>query len=178
MWEPKECCCLKIKTGSLLLGGFLLITSVIFIVMDATMLADGSVLQIVPNHCADSEDPADCYDFYFKWARGTVAFGLAIGVIQALVSSLLLYGILMEKTRLFIPFMLVLLTQIFIHIIFALDLLYMAGTLQYWTEMITYGVIFTLVIFLEVFFLLVVRAHYLQVRRSKMIMFGDAEVRK
>ncbi|XP_045610262.1 lysosomal-associated transmembrane protein 4B-like [Procambarus clarkii] len=168
LWEPKHCCCFKVKTGSLILGVFLLIGSLVYIGIDATTLADGSILNIVHSYCDDLDGSGKC-DLFIKLAEGSVISGLVIGVCEVLVCSMLIYGILKHKTCLFIPFMVMLLLQIIMHMVLGLGLLAMAGIKQYWTQMFVFGVIFTLYIFLETFLLLVVRAHYLEVRRSQML---------
>ncbi|XP_045610138.2 uncharacterized protein [Procambarus clarkii] len=169
MWEPRSCCCFKLRTGSLILGFLALIGAVINGLSSISVLTGGSLEQLVKQKCTDEslDVNTECEETLGNIMYPCMITSIVLCVIQALNSSLLIYGIYKNKTRLLIPFMITVLILIVCIILIALALIILFSIQQQWQAMLVIAIFFGVYIFLETYFLLVIRAYYLEVKRSK-----------
>lgn len=134
----------------------------------ATQDLDSSFHEI----CKEEEDIQDCITTIKNASYGIIGTRFMLDFIQVTFSILLIHGVLKNKTRFLVPYMIMVLVGICILMLTALA---MMGILIYegiWRGVFIVAIIFGVIIFLETYFLLVVRALYLQLKRSK----GQAHV--
>ncbi|KAK3877002.1 hypothetical protein Pcinc_018255 [Petrolisthes cinctipes] len=92
---------------------------------------------------------------------------LIIASLQITFSSLLIHGILKQKTRFMIPMMVMYLIQIILILILSLIIVGVFMYLNIWIVVIIFVALFSGIIFLETYFLLIIRAHYFDMKRTK-----------
>ncbi|XP_063609482.1 uncharacterized protein LOC134783521 [Penaeus indicus] len=172
LWEPSGCCCFSLRTGSLVMASIVIFFGTCSMLYIGGYLAtqdlDSSFLEI----CKEEENIPDCITTLRNASYGIIGTRFVLDLIQVTFSILLIHGVLKNKTRFLVPYMIMILVGICILILTALA---MMGVMMYeglWRGVFIIAIIFGAVIFLETYFLLVIRALYLQLKRSK----GQAHV--
>ncbi|XP_063592389.1 uncharacterized protein LOC134769558 [Penaeus indicus] len=171
LWEPSGCCCCSLRTGSLVLATIVIVTGTLGIINEISVFIVGDIPDTLREVCEkeenDNMDPDECYDFSYPIVYGILITKLLLDIMQVVISILLVHGILKNKTRFMIPFMITVLVGI---IIWLLAALFAIGSMAYfglWAGVFIFAIIFGLIIFLETYCLLVVRALFLQLKRQK-----------
>lgn len=121
------------------------------------------VYEVCKNHLQEMEN---CEGLIGKAVIGMITVYMVLAVLHAIFSSMLIHGIRRDKTCLMVPHMVMKLIGIIFAIIASAALLVIImvdGTYVVLFAIILYG----LIIFLETYFLLVLRAHYLDIKRSE-----------
>lgn len=167
MWEPSGCCCFTLRTGSLILAslmiGFGLVSMMYYI--DFFVKTDIDIL--VENVCKEEQEIQNCQSIMRSAIIGFVSTRFIIDFIQVTFSILLVHGIRKNKTRFMIPYMIMLLIGISLLILLSLVLIVLLLVMQYWQFALIAIIIFGSITFLETYFLLVIRALFLQLKREK-----------
>ncbi|XP_047494819.1 uncharacterized protein LOC125042986 isoform X2 [Penaeus chinensis] len=171
LWEPSGCCCCSLRTGSLVLATIVIVTGTLGMINEIGALIVGDIPDTLREVCEkeenDNMDVDECYNFSLPIVYGVLITKLVLDIIQVTISILLVHGILKNKTRFMIPYMIMVLVGI---IIMGLVALLAIGAMAYsglWLGVFIFALMFGLIIFLETYCLLVVRALYLQLKRQK-----------
>ncbi|XP_068232712.1 uncharacterized protein [Palaemon carinicauda] len=170
VWEPRGCCCFDLRTGSLILGSLVLAFSVLGLILSVNTVVNVDVDLEISKVCADeavNEAVEDCHSLLKNIVIGFIASRFIIDIVVTILSSLLIHGIRKNMTRLLIPFMCMQVLAISVLVLLALGLLGISAVVGLWKGFFIVLVIFGSVIFLETYFLLVIRAFYYEVRRAK-----------
>ncbi|XP_042878660.1 uncharacterized protein LOC122257439 [Penaeus japonicus] len=171
IWQPEGCCCFTRRTGSLILASLSVICGIFGMLNLVNIYAnhDQNVDSEVKKFCLENlqaEDLVACRNS----AKHIVMLGgatlMLLYIIQVIISSLLIHGVSKNDPCLMIPYMVLRL----LYVIFAIMIgagtciaLIVFGELK---AMAVIAVVASLYIFLETYFLLVIRAHYLQMRKD------------
>ncbi|XP_069189952.1 uncharacterized protein [Procambarus clarkii] len=167
MWKPLSCCCFKLRTGSLIIGFLSMIRAVLKIVcwIIFAILMTNYILQSCSQQTY-SEDSDMCAEQILNIIYGIVAFGVVTSVIQLVLSIIFICGIFKNKSCLLIPYMIMCLISIIILILIALAIIILVSLyLPGWFLFIII-ILFAPWIFWKTFLLLVIRAHYLEMKRE------------
>ncbi|XP_037789489.1 uncharacterized protein LOC119584966 [Penaeus monodon] len=172
LWEPSGCCCFTLRTGSLVMASLVIFFGTCSMLYVTGYLATQDLDSSFHEICKEEEDIQDCITTIKNASYGIIGTRFMLDFIQVTFSILLIHGVLKNKTRFLVPYMIMVLVGICILMLTALA---MMGILIYegiWRGVFIVAIIFGVIIFLETYFLLVVRALYLQLKRSK----GQAHV--
>lgn len=172
LWQPKGCCCFTRRTGSLILASLSVISGIFGILNLVNIYAnhDQNVDLEVVKFCRmnlEAEDMGACRDSVKHIVMLGGATLMLLYVIQVIISSLLIHGVSKNDPCLMVPYMILRLIYIILTITGGAALciaLIVVGDL---TSMSIVAAVAFGYIFLETYFLLVIRAHYLQVREYK-----------
>ncbi|KAG0724328.1 hypothetical protein GWK47_040838 [Chionoecetes opilio] len=168
VWEPtKCCCCCNVRTGSIVIAILFLVGGSFSVIgsIKTLIVGDGEGIHEL---CKDEDDPTMCVDEYQKIVLGTTISSMVISIFHIIFASLLLHGILKKKTLFFVPLMIAYVIQISLVILISVIMLILLMYFQ-----VAFGVILFVAamlgmyIFLETYFLLVIRAHYFEIKRAK-----------
>ncbi|KAK8407076.1 hypothetical protein O3P69_002004 [Scylla paramamosain] len=168
MWEPtKCCCCCGVRTGSIVIGVFILVGGCFGLLGGAQTLAGGK--SDIATFCQNmDEDVSECVNKFWKVEKASSISSIVVACFHIIFSSFLLYGILKKKTAFFIPLMVVYVIQISIMILASVALIiFMIYEGVPSPAIYFFTVIVGSVIFLETYCLLVIRAYYYQLKREK-----------
>nr|XP_027236734.1 uncharacterized protein LOC113827978 isoform X1 [Penaeus vannamei] len=174
LWEPSGCCCFSLRTGSLVLATIVIVSASLSIINEIGVLTVGDIESNMREVCEEEkkegkveEDVEDCINFLTPIVLGVLITKLVLDAIQITISAFLVYGILKNKTRFMIPYMIMVLIGIIIMLLAALVAIGFFAYLGFWVGVFIFALIFGLIIFLETYCLLVVRALFLQLKRQK-----------
>ncbi|XP_042888077.1 uncharacterized protein LOC122263621 [Penaeus japonicus] len=167
LWEPSGCCCFTLRTGSLVMASLVIFFGISSIVYTTGYLATNDLEGSIHTVCEEEHDIQDCVNKVKQASYGIIGTRLVLDFIQVAFSILLIHGVVKNKTRFLVPYMIMMLIGISILLLSALTVM---GALAYsgmWRGVFIAAVIGGSIIFLETYFLLVIRALYLQLKRSK-----------
>lgn len=167
MWEPTSCCCFSRRTGSLILGTMLLVFASIKLLGFLLSVISSDTDQIIEEVCAEEKDLENCNEIVKKAVIGTYVTFFIVNTVQVVFCSMLIYGILNKKTCMQVPFMIMYLIYIIMAMLLVLIVMGLLAFNRIWLGMFVFILIGGLYIFLETYFLLVIRANYLEIRRGK-----------
>lgn len=170
LWEPSGCCCFTLRTGSLVLASIVIFFGTCSMLTGYLAIYD--LDKSFQEVCKNEEDIQDCITTVKRASYGIIGTRFVVDFIQVTFSILLIHGVLKNKTRFLVPYMIMMLVGISILILMALILMGILIYEGFWRGVFIAAIIFGAIIFLETYFLLVVRALYLQLKRSK----GQAHV--
>lgn len=170
MWEPEGCCCFTRKTGCLILGslnvGFSLLLFIILGIL-TSVLTTVDIHESIDEICNRNgrEIMENCQDMVYKG----IVVGLVccyIGtVIELVFSSMLIHGVRKELPCLMVPKMVMMLIGLILSILSGV-----VGTVQLAIMnvelMFIHVAIHGSLIFLGTYYLLVMRTHYLELKRG------------
>ncbi|XP_037797214.1 uncharacterized protein LOC119592462 [Penaeus monodon] len=171
LWQPKGCCCFTRRTGSLILASLSVICGIFGILNLVNIYAnhDQNVDSEVLKFCRENlqaEDMGACRDS----AKHIVMLGgatlMLLYVIQVIISSLLIHGVSKNDPCLMVPYMILRLIYVILAITGGAALCIALIVVGDISSMAIVAAIAFGYIFLETYFLLVVRAHYLQMRKE------------
>ncbi|XP_063611383.1 uncharacterized protein LOC134785059 [Penaeus indicus] len=166
LWQPKGCCCFTRRTGSLILASLSVICGIFGILNLVNIYAnhDQNVDSEVLKFCRENlqaEDMGACRDS----AKHIVMLGgatlMLIYVIQVIISSLLIHGVSKNDPCLMVPYMILRLIYVILAIIGGAAVCIALIVVGDFSAMSIVAAIAFGYIYLETYFLLVVRAHYL-----------------
>lgn len=167
LWEPiKCCCCFDRRNGSLIIG-------VLFLISGCLNLFGSLKSLIVPSTneirevCKQIEGFPDCVNVIYKISLGVTIISLVLAIMHITFSSLLIHGIVQKKTRFLVPMMIMYLIQILILLLLAAIVIGSLMYLQVWGAVVILILACGFGIFMETYFLLVIRAHYFDMKRLK-----------
>ncbi|XP_050727366.1 lysosomal-associated transmembrane protein 4B-like [Eriocheir sinensis] len=172
LWEPSNCCCFKLKTGSILIGVSYLVCGCLGAVVLVLHLIN--IEESTKVACSDDYVLEACEESHYGRELGMTITFLLIACFHVVFSSLLLYGILKQKTAVFIPLMTVYAVQISLLILLTVGLIF-ALLLYYRVHfmfILLFGGVSGMIIYVMSYFLLVIRAHFYEIKRVK----GDLHV--
>ncbi|XP_047494909.1 uncharacterized protein LOC125043015 [Penaeus chinensis] len=172
LWEPSGCCCFTLRTGSLVMASIVIFFGTCSMLYVGGYLATQDIGNSFQEICQDEEDIPDCITTFKNASYGVIATRFVLDFIQVTFSILLIHGVLKNKTRFLVPYMIMILVGICILMLTALAVMGIFIYESMYRAVFVVAVLFGVVIFLETYFLLVVRALYLQLKRSK----GQAHV--
>lgn len=110
----------------------------------------------------------ECVALFTNIELGTTCTSMVIACFHIIFSILLLYGIFKQKTAFFVPLMTVYAVQIGLMILGAASAIALFLYLGLpFGVIVIFAAIMGGAIFLETYFLLVIRAHYYQIKREK-----------
>lgn len=170
VWEPKGCCCFDLRTGSLILGSLVLAFSVLGLILSINTVVNVDVDLEISKACADekvNEAVEDCHSLLKSIVIGFIASRFIIDVVVTILSSLLIHGIRKNMTRLVIPFMGMQVFAISVLILLGVALLGICAVVGVWKGFFIIAIALGSIIFLETYFLLVIRAFYYEMKRAK-----------
>ncbi|XP_037789490.1 uncharacterized protein LOC119584968 [Penaeus monodon] len=171
LWEPSGCCCCSLRTGSLVLATIVIVTGTLGMINEIGVFVVGDLPHNMREVCEqeknDDMDVEECIDFSLPIVYGVLITKLVLDIIQVIISILLVHGILKNKTRFMIPYMIMVLIGIIIMLLVALLAIGLMAYSGLWAGVFIFALIFGVFIFLETYCLLVVRALYLQLKRQK-----------
>lgn len=174
VWEPKQCCCgASVKTGTLILGWLGLIGSILHILslLRAVALSRSDIEEI----CTKAAPDFDAH-ICGKYVVGVLVSAGLTALVATAICGMLLWGVNKSKPILMLPY---LICQVFGIII--LGLLGVASFIIF----ISYGAVGTafiflvivgLCMFLEVYFFLIVRVCYKEVKQHSLALSGGSSV--
>ncbi|XP_045610139.2 lysosomal-associated transmembrane protein 5 [Procambarus clarkii] len=170
MWEPQSCCCFRLRTGSIIIGFLSLISAILNIINFIRIAINGTAHQLAHQLCSGQTHSAEvfteCAHLMLNLIFGLVGVDVVTSFIQLILSIILICGIFKNKSRLLIPYMIMCLINIIILILIALALIILAGLhLPGWYVVIII-IVFGAWIFWATFLLLVIRTHYLEMKRE------------
>ncbi|XP_069163546.1 lysosomal-associated transmembrane protein 4A-like [Procambarus clarkii] len=166
LWEPTGCCCFSRRTGSLILGTLVLIGSLLTIVVFSYGLLTVDTEAAIRKECYKSQEKEDCEKLAGYAVATMVAVHMVVATLNVIFSSMLIHGILKEKPCLMIPHMTMRLLSIIFSIIVSAILIGILIYINEWRAVAVFTIICSLWIFILTYFLLVIRAHYLDMKRS------------
>ncbi|KAK8407072.1 hypothetical protein O3P69_002004 [Scylla paramamosain] len=168
MWEPtKCCCCCDVRSGSIVIGVFILVSGFFVLLAGAQILAGGK--SDGPISCWNwYEDVSECENKFWKVGKTSSITSIVVACCYIKISSFLLYGIHKKKTAFFIPMMVahvIKITFMILGSVVLIILMIYEGVPSAAIFPITVGI--GLAIFLKTYCLLVIRAYYYQLKREK-----------
>ncbi|XP_045610263.2 uncharacterized protein [Procambarus clarkii] len=166
MWDGTRFFSSKAKMGSLVIAVFLLVFGVWLIECSDLETLNKTIQEAVPELCLERETFKHCREYITTFATVIMAVGLVEGVFEIIVGGLLIYGILKQKKRLIQALLLMLEIQLIFHILCSLGILYTSYDDDDLAQTFFRLRIISLYLFIEACLLLIIRAHYLQVKLS------------
>nr|XP_045610137.1 uncharacterized protein LOC123765527 [Procambarus clarkii] len=168
MWERTRFSSSKAKMGSLIIASVLLVFGVWLMRRNDLMTIERSIQKDVMEKCVHRQYFRQCREFITIFVAVPMAVGYVTGVFEAIVGGLLIYGILKQKKRLIQALLIMLVIQLIVHILCCMGILYMATSYNDLAHVFSAMTAFCLYLLVEACLLLVIRAHYLQIKLSKL----------
>ncbi|XP_042875629.1 lysosomal-associated transmembrane protein 5-like [Penaeus japonicus] len=169
LWEPKGCCCFSLRTGSLVLATIVIVFGSLGIINGVGIFIVGDIHGTIREVCEEDKDMdlEECINLTTPIALGILITKFVLDCVQVVFSIFLIHGILKNKTRYMVPYMIMVLVGIIIMMLVALVMIGFFIYIGVFVGVLIFAFIFGLIIFLETYFLLVIRALYLQLKRQK-----------
>lgn len=173
LWEPTGCCfCFSLRTGSLILCSFILIGCALNLYISWNSLNNNDKLvEVIDEYCSrEVPDDSDCKMRMKKLVTGLLTTQMIMSVIKMICSSLMILGITKNMTNLMIPMMILLLIQLVFALVTGLSFIIMLATFVSGAAAFGALLFIVVVLYFETYFLLVLRAYYMQVKRAAGLM--------
>ncbi|XP_064106406.1 uncharacterized protein LOC135215517 [Macrobrachium nipponense] len=169
LWEPRGCCGMSLRTGSLCLGSLVLVGALLSLAMTAEGILTYDFSFEVVRFCNKNVHwEQDRCQVITKYTGLTiVSLHVIINIAEAVFSSMLIHGIRKNKTRLMVPLMVLCVSQIILLIMISMLPLAVLAYIHSWEVFLVAAGLFGSIIFVETYFVLVLRAYWLEVKRNK-----------
>lgn len=168
MWEPLGCCfCFTRKTGCLILGTLVLIWSIVNFLHCVHVMAAVDLGESVKEICAQKEyEFQGCDTVLLKAAIAGLVITVVISVVVLFFSSMFIHGIRKEIPCLMVPFIVIELIHTILLVICGVVVIGVLIYVEAWGLFFFMGILLGIAAFLKTYFVLVMRAHYIEVKQS------------
>lgn len=160
---------MSLRSGSLVLGSLVLAGALLSLTMTFEGLLTYDFSLEVVKFCNKNPnwEQDKCHIVIKYIGLSIVSMHLLINIAEAAFSSMLIHGIRKNKTRLMVPLMMLCTTLIILLIVVSLLPLAVLAYVHSWEVFLLAAGLFGSVVFIETYFVLVIRAYWLEVKRNK-----------